>query len=169
MKTNNFPRLRKNQNCTVKLQEMSSKVSQKRKDKNLWGNAQEAMNCWWWCEVFQPVWMSIWRVLQKPKPGLPHGKENMLDRDKDVFSAIKKMKSCYLHKSAFCLGQVRCLSIHNSILFLERPQSELLALSWCLSAFLNSRTRVLTPLSCFVGSTHTCCQRIYTEETHTLK
>ena len=97
------------------------------------------------------------------------GEENMLDIDKDVFSAIKKMKSCYLHKSAFCLGQVRCLSIHNSILFLERPQSELLALSWCLSAFLNSRTRVLTPLSCFVGSTHTCCQRIYKEETHTLK
>ena len=111
---------------------------------------------------------------RKKKPSLVFkslimGEENMLDIDKDVFSAIKKMKSCYLHKSAFCLGQVRCLSIHNSILFLERPQSELLALSWCLSAFLNSRTRVLTPLSCFVGSTHTCCQRIYTEETHTLK
>ena len=26
LKANNFPRLRKNQNCTVKLQEMSSKV-----------------------------------------------------------------------------------------------------------------------------------------------
>jgi hypothetical protein len=73
LKANNFPRLRKNQNCTVKLQEMSSKVSQKKNDKNLWGNPQEAMNCWWWCEVFQPIWMSIWRALQKPKPGLPNG------------------------------------------------------------------------------------------------
>ena len=97
---------------------------------------------------------------------LIRGKENMLDRDKDVFSAIKKMKSCYLHKSAFCLGQVRCLSIHNSILFLERPQSELLALSWCLSAFLNSRTRVLTPLCLYWNYTHMLLKNIYRGDTH---
>ena len=95
------------------------------------------------------------------------GEENMLDIDKDVFSAIKKMKSCYLHESAFCLGQVRCLSIHNCILFLERPQSELLALSWCLSTFLNSRTRVLTSLSCLCWNhTHMLPKNIYRGDTH---
>ena len=108
---------------------------------------------------------------RKKKPSLVFkslimGEENMLGIDKDVFSAIKKMKLCYLHKSAFCLGQVRCLSIHNRILFLERPQSELLALSWCLSAFLNSRTRVLTRLCLYWNYTHMLPKNIYRGDTH---
>ena len=112
------------------------------------------------------------KLQKKKKPSLVFkslimGEENMLDIDKDVFSAIKKMKSCYLHKSAFCLGQVRCLSIHNCILFLESPQSELLALSWCLSTFLNSKTRVLTSLSCLCWNhTHMLPKNIYRGDTH---
>jgi hypothetical protein len=71
------------------------------------GGKRTLIHCWWECELVQPLWKTIWRLLKKLNTDLPYDPAIPL-----LGIYLKEGNSGVLQRHLFT--HVYCITIHNS-------------------------------------------------------